>query len=219
MVNPVVREVAAGGAASLFLLALLNLSSLGFAVSAALAGAVYLGVRMLVPTTKAKAAPNLEQEQARRIEKVARQAGRFAELSSQMRSRDPQVAQDLSRVSRAVGDLARELSQDPDHLLAVGELLEMHLPSSLSLVERHVALAERPHLDDSGRRELEQSRLTVGKIAGIFEAQLARLAEDDVRELKVDRLVFEEILRLEDPMPHNLEDHREFSRSQRAGKE
>lgn len=207
MMSRAAREWLAGGAAGAFFVGVSFATGLGFPVALGLAAAVYLGIRLTVPVRQPVEAPSPDRIVEQRIAEVEARGGRFAELAS--RSRRPEVAQSLQRVSRTVAELAREFRKNPDAMLSCGEFLEMHLPSALSLAERHVALSSRSHLDAAGKTELEQSASTLDKVAQVFEQQLSRLLADDVRELQVDRLVFEEILRLDpsnsDPSADALE--------------
>ena len=193
--RPIVRELIAGTAASAFFLALLPQGFFGFLPLLGLAGVVYLGARLMLPAGSVQVEPS-SGEPPSQVEEVAAAARRFTDLSTVVSSKE--AAANLRRVARAVQNLANQFEREPEALPIAAELLGLHIPSALSLAERHVSLAGQPHLDASARQELEESERTIGLVAEAFEAQYARLLEQDVRELRVDRLVFEELLRLDD---------------------
>ena len=193
--KPIVRELVAGAAASAFLVVLLGATPVGFGIALALSGAVYLGTRLLLPARASVPPVPRESGSEGQVRQLRAAAARFAELSSKV---ERGVGEDLRRVARALENIADQLRRDPERLFQAGELMALHLPSAKNLVERHVDLADRPHLDGNAQQELEESRRTIGRVAEAFENHYGRLLEQDVQELRVDRMVFEELLRLDD---------------------
>ncbi|MCG8454945.1 MAG: 5-bromo-4-chloroindolyl phosphate hydrolysis family protein [Holophagales bacterium] len=200
--RPLFRELVAGGAASAFLAALAFGSQLGFVPLLGLAAAVYLGVRWLIPDpAAAQVASGVTRGQLETtVSRIRSKARELEEIAGQLEGVSvvgTQVPGQLRIMSGTVRDLVSHFERDPENLVLASDFLELHLPKALSLIRRYAFLARQPHLDASAREELRGSEDTIALIARAFGQQHGRLLEDDVREFRVDRRVFEELLRID----------------------
>lgn len=167
---------AAGGVAALILLAILGLSRERKGAAAVAAG---------------------RQGADRTTHAIREKARRFSDMARQVRRRNPEMADQISHIGDMVSGLVAHIQRDPATLERAQSFLDLHLPKALEIVERYEWLSGRQYLDDKARQELEKSEETIGLIGKAFEAQHARLLEDDLRELEIDRRIFEEVLELD----------------------
>ena len=192
------RELIAGLGASGTFIGLLSLTQLGLLPGLGLAAVVYLALRLLLPEPfdQKEIAEGVTRVDLDRTKgEIQRSARRFQELGQEIA--DPEVAKNAAAIGRTVRDLVSHFERDPKNLHRAESFLSMHLPRALEIVERYTWLGKQPYLDAAAREELRASGETVALIGRAFEAQHRQLLSEDFREFKVDRMVFEELLRLD----------------------
>lgn len=200
--SALLREVAAGGMASVFFLATVKLIP-ALPVTLLLAAGVYAGVRLLVSTAMQDEAAGSDALRAARSDLLAK-SQRFHQLAE--RIRNDQAAASCRRLAQLLRDLVDHFERDPAYVDRARTFLDLQLPKAMDIVERYAFLLGQRHLDASGRRELEASERTLSLMERAFEEQHRRLLDQDVRDFSLDRRVFEELLRLDGSVVEELPD-------------
>ncbi len=198
--KPLHRELVAGAGAGFFLL--MMLPRVGLLPALILAAMVFLALRVMLPA-RGRRKVGLSRGQLETLHQLRAKAVRFDELATKIST--ARVAEVSRKMGQIVRDLGQQFERDPDSLLPAGEVLEVHLPKALSIVERYSWLAAQNYLDDDARRELAAAEETIQLIEEAFVALHSRLLGRDLRELSVDRRVFEELLQFDDRFAERLD--------------
>jgi len=198
-VNPIAREFAsatvavAGIAAAGLFLNLALLPALGV-------GAVgYLAARMFIPGRTAEFKAKVLEE-ARVTDTKARIiefSGRVKKVARRIEDRD--MSKRILQIGQVIKDMTKHFDRDPRNVHQAGDLLELHLPRAVEIVERYGAMVKQPYLDDRAKDELAKTESTIELIEKKLQAHHGELLSQDREEMAVDRLVFEQLLSLDEP--------------------
>lgn len=187
------RWLVAGLGASAATLALWALGA-GPVVALGVGAGAFFVLRLAMPDRGRK-----ERQQRWAIDDAKRdlrtRGARFDQLAQ--RVKPPELAQTVRRIGQLVRDLVQHVDRDAANLERIEGFVAGELPKAFEIVERYALLSGQDHLDDRARGELESSAETIALIERVLEEQHRRLLASDVRELTIDRRVFEELLELD----------------------
>ncbi|PON19832.1 hypothetical protein C2W62_00650 [Candidatus Entotheonella serta] len=197
------RELIAGIASGLGLMAMLILGAMPWWIAAILAIGLYVGLRFCLPAATSlddivHAGGVTERERQALLRDSRQHLQRIHDLSHQIKTQRPSFAPSVQQLEQLIRAIVSRLEQEPDATRHVG-MLPLYLSKMTDNLDRYINLLPRVGHDAQAQKRLSVTEDMVQRATTSFEHLRQQLYRDDWMALEAEAEALKSLLETDLP--------------------